>query len=223
MRNPTALAFQPETGEFYALVQERDGLGDRLPPDFLTRVQKGGFYGWPYAYIGKHPQPGFASAPEKVKRRSRPTCCSRRIRRCSISCSTTAISSPPEYKGRAFVALKGSWNSSEPTGYKVVRVPFKDGRPEGYYENFATGFWASASAAPRSGDDRRHSRSRRTARSSSPMTPAERSGVFPMLASATTAPARTAGRARLAPAFAGAFRREYGRSLLGGRPTEASM
>ena len=50
---------------------------------------------------------------------------------------------PPEYKGQAFVALKGSWNRSQPTGYKVVRVPFKDGRPEGYYENFATGFWAS--------------------------------------------------------------------------------
>ncbi len=50
---------------------------------------------------------------------------------------------PPEYKGHAFVALKGSWNSSEPTGYKVVRVPFKDGRPEGHYENFITGFWVS--------------------------------------------------------------------------------
>src|SRR5215467_6783776 len=60
MRNPTALAFDPDTGELWALVQERDGLGDNLPSDYLTHVQQGGFYGWPYAYIGKHPQPGFA-------------------------------------------------------------------------------------------------------------------------------------------------------------------
>src|SRR5204863_2413976 len=68
MRNATALAFHPQTGELWALVQERDGLGDNLPSDYLTRVQPGGFYGWPYAYIGKHPQPGFASlAPDKVE------------------------------------------------------------------------------------------------------------------------------------------------------------
>lgn len=59
------------------------------------------------------------------------------------NCSRPAIEPPPEYKGHAFMALKASWNRSEPTGYKVVRVPFKDGRPEGYYENFATGFWIS--------------------------------------------------------------------------------
>ena len=112
--------------------------------DYLTRVQQGGFYGWPYAYIGKHPQPGFASlAPDKVEATITP------------DFLFTAHSSlldlvfyegdqfPAEYKGHLFVALKGSWNRSIPTGYKVVRVPFKDGRPEGYYENFATGFWAS--------------------------------------------------------------------------------
>src|SRR5215469_13116665 len=60
MRNPTALAFHPQTGDLWALVQERDGLGDGLPSDYLIRVQEGGFYGWPYAYIGQHPQPGFA-------------------------------------------------------------------------------------------------------------------------------------------------------------------
>ena len=66
-RNPTALAFHPDTGELWAVVQERDGLGDNLPSDYLIRVQQGGFYGWPYAYIGKHPQPGFANlAPDKV-------------------------------------------------------------------------------------------------------------------------------------------------------------
>src|SRR5207237_176161 len=67
MRNPTALAFHPQTGELWAVVQERDGLGDNLPSDYLIRVQQGGFYGWPYAYIGKHPEPGFAQlAPDKV-------------------------------------------------------------------------------------------------------------------------------------------------------------
>src|SRR5215467_14453049 len=67
-RNPTALAFHPQTGDLWALVQERDGLGDNLPNDYLIRVQQGGFYGWPYTYIGKHPQPGFANlAPDKVE------------------------------------------------------------------------------------------------------------------------------------------------------------
>jgi glucose/arabinose dehydrogenase len=66
-RNPTALAFHPNTGDLWAIVQERDGLGDNLPSDFLIRVQQGGFYGWPYAYVGNHPQPGFAQlAPDKV-------------------------------------------------------------------------------------------------------------------------------------------------------------
>ena len=68
LRNATALAFHPDTGELYAVVQERDGLGDRLVPDFLTRVERGAFYGWPYAYIGPNPQPGFAQMrPDKVK------------------------------------------------------------------------------------------------------------------------------------------------------------
>ena len=68
VRNPTSLAFHPQTGDLWAVVQERDGLGDNLPSDYLIRVQEGGFYGWPYAYIGPHPQPGFANlAPDKVK------------------------------------------------------------------------------------------------------------------------------------------------------------
>jgi len=144
LRNPTALAFHPETGDLYAVVQERDGLGDKLPPDYLTKVKQGAFYGWPYAYIGPHPQPGFASrAPDKVKATVAPDLLF------EAHSSTLDIvfydgqQFPPEYRGSAFVALKGSWNRSEPTGYKVVRVPFKDGKPEGWYENFAVGFWTS--------------------------------------------------------------------------------
>ena len=144
MRNPTALAFQPQTGELYAAVQERDGLGDNLPSDYLTRVQQGGFYGWPYAYIGKHPQAGFANlAPDKVDATIVPDLLFQAHSSVLDFVFYDGEQFSAEYKGNAFVALKGSWNRAEPTGYKVVRVPFKDGRPEGYYENFITGFWVS--------------------------------------------------------------------------------
>jgi glucose/arabinose dehydrogenase len=144
MRNPTSLAFHPETGDLYAVVQERDGLGDRLVPDYLTRVKQGAFYGWPYAYIGSHPQPGFASrAPEKVKATVAPDLLFEAHSSAMDIVFYEGQQFPPEYRGSAFVALKGSWNRSEPTGYKVVRVPFKDGKPEGWYENFAAGFWTS--------------------------------------------------------------------------------
>ena len=144
MRNPTALAFHPQTGGLYALVQERDGLGDQLPSDYLTRAQEGGFYGWPYAYIGKHPQAGFAGmAPDKVNATITPDLLFEAHSSALDIVFYEGEQFPAEYKGHAFVALKGSWNRSEPTGYKVVHVPFKDGRPEGYYENFSTGFWIS--------------------------------------------------------------------------------
>jgi glucose/arabinose dehydrogenase len=143
-RNPTALAFQPESGQLWALVQERDGLGDNLPNDYLIRVQQNGFYGWPYAYIGKHPQTGFANlAPDKVEAAITPDLLFQAHSSVLDLAFYDGDQFPTEFKGSLFVALKGSWNRSQPTGYKVVRVPFKDGRPEGYYENFATGFWAS--------------------------------------------------------------------------------
>jgi glucose/arabinose dehydrogenase len=144
MRNPTALAFQPHTGALYAIVQERDGLGDKLPSDYLTRVQQGGFYGWPFAYIGKHAQAGFGDrVPDKDEATIVPDLLFEAHSSALDLVFYDADQFPAEYKGNAFVALKGSWNRGEPTGYKVVRVPFKDGKPEGYYENFATGFWAS--------------------------------------------------------------------------------
>lgn len=143
-RNATALAFQPETGDLWATVQERDGLGDNLPSDYLIRVQQGGFYGWPYSYIGKNPQPGFAQfAPDKVKAAITPDLLFEAHSSLLDLVFYEGDQFPAEYKGQLFVALKGSWNRSVPTGYKVVTVPFKDGKPEGYYQNFATGFWAS--------------------------------------------------------------------------------
>ena len=143
-RNPTALAFHPDTGDLWAVVQERDGLGDDLPSDFLIRVQKGGFYGWPYAYIGNHPQPGFAQlAPDKVNATITPDLLFEAHSSLLDLVFYQGDQFPAAHKGGLFVALKGSWNRSVPTGYKIVWVPFKDGRPEGYYENFAVGFWAS--------------------------------------------------------------------------------
>ncbi|WOH51680.1 sorbosone dehydrogenase family protein [Bradyrhizobium sp. sBnM-33] len=144
LRNPTALAFEPGTGDLYAVVQERDGLGDRLPPDYLTRVEKGAFYGWPYAYIGQHPQPGFAKLkPDKVKASIKPDLLFEAHSSAMDLVFYDGEQFPPEFRGGAFVALKGSWNRSEPTGYKIVFVPFKDGRPQGWYQNFAVGFWVS--------------------------------------------------------------------------------
>ncbi|PYM15770.1 MAG: sorbosone dehydrogenase [Candidatus Rokuibacteriota bacterium] len=144
MRNPTAIAFQPGTGDLYTVVQERDGLGDRVPPDFLTRVARGAFYGWPFSYTGQNPQGGFASlAPEKVKAAVKPDLLFEAHSSVLDILFYEGSQFPDEYRGDAFVALKGSWNRSEPTGYKVVRVRFKDGRPEGWYQNFLTGFWIS--------------------------------------------------------------------------------
>jgi glucose/arabinose dehydrogenase len=143
-RNPTALAFHPDTGELFAVVQERDGLGDQLVPDYLIGVKENAFYGWPYAYIGQNPQPGFAHLqPDKVKASVVPDLLFESHSSAMDIVFYNGQQFPAEYRGDAFVALKGSWNRSEPTGYKVVRVPFKDGKPEGVYENFAAGFWVA--------------------------------------------------------------------------------
>jgi glucose/arabinose dehydrogenase len=147
MRNPTALAFQPGSGDLYAVVQERDGLGDNLVPDYLTRVEKGAFYGWPYAYIGHNPQPGFASLrPDKVQASVTPDLLFQAHSSLLDLVFYEGQQFPAEYRGDLFVVLRGSWNRSEPTGYKIVRVPFKDGRPQGSYENFMTGFWTSGTS-----------------------------------------------------------------------------
>ena len=143
-RNPCGLAVNPATGDVWAVVQERDGLGDGLVPDYMVRVEEGGYYGWPYAYTGQHPQPGFAKkAPEKVKQSQMPDLLFESHSSAMDLVFYDGSQFPSEYRGDAFVVLKGSWNRSSPTGYKVVRVPFKDGKPEGSYQNFMTGFWTS--------------------------------------------------------------------------------
>lgn len=142
VRNPVGLAFHPDTGELWATVQERDGFGDELVPDYLIRVQDGGFYGWPYAYTGNRPQPGFAAmAPDKVAASIAPDLLFEGHSAAMDFVFLTGERVPPDYRGDAIVALKGSWNRSKPTGYKVVRVKFEQGRPVGWYDNFMTGFW----------------------------------------------------------------------------------
>ena len=145
LRNPVGIALYPGTDDLYAVVNERDGLGDGLVPDYLTRVAPGGFYGWPYAYIGQHVQPDFHQRPDLVAKAIVPDLLFQSHSAPLGLVFYEGSQFPAEYRGSAFVALHGSWNSSKPTGYKVVRVPFRDGRPAGYYENFLTGFWSAGS------------------------------------------------------------------------------
>ena len=146
LRNPVGIALAPGSDDIYVVVNERDGLGDGLVPDFMTRVAAGGFYGWPYAYIGAHPDPALGpKRPDLVA--------SARVPDVLFQAHSAPIGLvfydadlfPPEYRGDAFVALRGSWNSETPTGYKVVRVRFENGRPRGDYENFLSGFWIAGS------------------------------------------------------------------------------
>ena len=150
MRNPTALAFHPATGDLYAVVQERDGLGDRLPPDYLIRVQQGAFYGWPYAYIGHHADPDYGKKrPDLVAKAKTPDVLFQAHSAPLGLVFYGGSQFPPEYRGNAFVSLHGSWNDAHPTGYKVVRVKFANDRPENAYENFLTGFWDGVSSPAR--------------------------------------------------------------------------
>ncbi|NJR66317.1 MAG: sorbosone dehydrogenase family protein [Leptolyngbyaceae cyanobacterium CRU_2_3] len=147
LRNPVGLAVQPATGELYATVNERDGLGDDLVPDYFTRVQQGGFYGWPYTYLTSD-----RLDPRQVDNgRSRnPGLAARTLTPDVLFQSHSAAlgvqfyegnTFPERYRNGAFVAFRGSWNRSQGTGYKIVFVPFgTNNRPTGQYEDFVTGF-----------------------------------------------------------------------------------
>ena len=143
LRNPVGIAFHPDTGELYVVVNERDGLGDGLVPDFLTRVREGEFFGWPYAYVGPNPDPDYGNRrPDLIASTVVPDVLFQ-----SHSAPLGLVfydheMFPAGFRGDALVALHGSWNASRPTGYKVVRVPFENGRPSGSYENFVVGFWS---------------------------------------------------------------------------------
>jgi len=144
LRNPVGLHFYPGTDDLYAVVNERDMLGNKLVPDYFTQVEKGDFFGWPYAYIGAHPDPDFGNKrADLVARTKVPDVLFHSHSAPLGMVFYDADQFPAEYKGDAFVALHGSWNAATPTGYKVVRITFKHGRPEAGYENFVTGWWRS--------------------------------------------------------------------------------
>ena len=141
IRNCSGLAVQPGGGALWCAVNERDGLGDDLPPDYATRVTEGAFYGWPWYYLGDHQDPRHQD--ERADLANRITTPDVLIQAHSAPLGIAfyeAAQFPPEYKGDAFVTLHGSWNRSKRTGYKVVRLPMKDGKPTGVYEDFLVGF-----------------------------------------------------------------------------------
>ena len=148
MRNPTGIGFHPETGKLWSMVQERDGMGDNLVPDYFTEVEEGDFFGWPYAYSGGFPQPQFAeNAPEGLIETTRTPSVLFTAHSSAMDFVFVPDSWPEDWQGDAIAALRGSWNRNAPTGYKLVRVLFEDGEPTGAYENFVTGFWVSGTDA----------------------------------------------------------------------------
>ncbi len=146
IRNCVALTLAPSTDQLWCAVNERDGLGDNLVPDYVTRVKPGGFYGWPWWYMGGHEDPRLkGQRPDLAGQVLTPDV--------PLQAHSAALglafypkgqggpaAFPAEYRGDAFVALHGSWNRALRTGYKVVRLKLEDGVPTGAYEDFLTGF-----------------------------------------------------------------------------------
>jgi len=140
-RNPIGLAWLPGTRTMWAAVQERDRIGDDLPPDYVTAIKEGGFYGWPYAYAGGVEDPRHkGERPDLVKKTITGDVL---IQAHSAILGLTFYEGkmfPKEYRGDVFVALHGSWNRTRRTGYKIIRIRFKNGKPVGGYEDFLTGW-----------------------------------------------------------------------------------
>jgi glucose/arabinose dehydrogenase len=141
LRNPVGMDWEPRTKTLWTVVNERDGLGDELVPDYLTSVREGAFYGWPYSYFGQNEDPR--------KKGQRPDLVAKAIKPDYALGSHVAPlglafyrgrSFPRRYHGGAFIAMHGSWNRSTLVGYKVAFVPFRDGKPSGDLEDFLTGF-----------------------------------------------------------------------------------
>lgn len=147
LRNPVGMDFHPITKKLYSTINERDGLGDNLVPDYLTQVQESGFYGWPYTYFRpdlldpRQSQNGKSNNPQLAAKTKSPDVL--------FTSHSAALglkfyrgkTFPEKYRSGAFVAFRGSWNRDQGTGYKIVFVPFNEqNRPKGYYEDFLTGF-----------------------------------------------------------------------------------
>ncbi|MFG3453499.1 PQQ-dependent sugar dehydrogenase [Stutzerimonas stutzeri] len=140
LRNPTALAIQPGSGELWAVVNERDELGENLVPDYLTSVKEGGFYGWPYSYWGQNVDDRVRPQdPDKVAAAITPDyALGSHVAALGVDFSIPELGE--QFADGAFVGEHGSWNREDPSGYKVVFVPFSNGRPSGEPVDFVTGF-----------------------------------------------------------------------------------
>ena len=147
LRNPVGLDFHPGTGELYTTVNERDRLGDDLVPDYLTRILPGEFYGWPYTYLKpdlldpRHATNGESVRPDLASQTKTPDVLFQSHSAALGLQFYDGDAFPQRYRNGAFVAFRGSWNRDQGTGYKVVFVLFDgQGKPQGYYEDFLTGF-----------------------------------------------------------------------------------
>lgn len=141
LRNPNGLAWQPQSGKLWTTVNERDELGDNLVPDYMTSVSEGAFYGWPYSYFGQH-------VDERVEPQKPELVAHAVVPDYALGAHTASLGLdfytndlfPPRYRNGAFVGQHGSWNRTELSGYKVIFVPFENGRPAGPPEDVLTGF-----------------------------------------------------------------------------------
>jgi glucose/arabinose dehydrogenase len=151
IRNGVGIAIDPQTGDLWTSTNERDGLGDDLVPDYLTHVREGGYYGWPWYYMGNHEDPRHAGErpdlagqtidPDvPVQSHSAP------LEMVFYPDATGPAAFPADYRGDAFAAFHGSWNRSSRTGYKVVRVRLNHGVATGEYDDFLTGFVVDGSS-----------------------------------------------------------------------------
>jgi glucose/arabinose dehydrogenase len=139
-RNPIGLHWYPGSDTLWAVVQERDALGDDLVPDYFTHVQPKGFYGYPWAYSGQHKEPRLDDHQEMIAKSLTPDILlGPHVAGLDFTFYTGSMF-PAKYKGGAFLAFHGSWNRSKRIGYEVAFIPFKDGKPTAAPEGFMTGF-----------------------------------------------------------------------------------
>ena len=141
IRNPVGLGVNPQTGELWCSVNERDELGDNLAPDYVTHVQQGGFYGWPFYYIGGHADPRLEGKHPELKDKVIVPDVLLQPHNASLGLTFyDGAQFPKEYSGDLFAAEHGSWNRATRAGYEVIRVPLEDGHASGVYQDFLTGF-----------------------------------------------------------------------------------
>jgi glucose/arabinose dehydrogenase len=141
IRNAVGLAIEPTTGTLWCSVNERDGLGDHLVPDYVTSVKEGGFYGWPWYYIGPNEDPRKKGERPDLKDKVIVPDVLLQSHMASLDlCFYESSNFPASYRGHIFAAQHGSWNRARRTGYKIVRIPVVNGKATGEYEDFLTGF-----------------------------------------------------------------------------------